>query len=359
VLNAFQIQLIDQGRGNFDIIYRYEATPWVDGDQTKGTYPSIGYDAGDGVNAYNHPISRTAAIKQTAYDNGLPALSGTMDAGSIEGPWQAKGVIKLSSDGLGAGSINAPSHVVRTSGEITFSDANVSDNHAVSVAPIGTPSGALTATLVSDTTAGTGGRVRWDYALQSDAVVFNPATGLNQQYENPRTILAPGQTKVESFLVTITDTSGGVVTQRVDVTVRGTIYGTNAADSLSGTTGDDYILGRDGADVILGLAGADRFLYGEKTDSDLVATDTIQDFLAGTDRIDFAGTLGLTAIAGNLGTATTLAADSVGWTTAGGITTVYANLGSATELLASGPNMMKIVLANGASLTSASFNLNA
>ena len=67
--------------------------------------------------------------------------------------------------------------------------------------------GTLTAVKNSDTTGtGTGGQLTWTYTVADSAVEF----------------LAAGQTKVESFTITLDDQHGGLITKQIDVTITGT-----------------------------------------------------------------------------------------------------------------------------------------
>lgn len=62
-LNAFQLQLIDRGNGDFDIVFRYESVNWTTGDASGGSQglggqpARAGYAAGDGQNYYELPGS--------------------------------------------------------------------------------------------------------------------------------------------------------------------------------------------------------------------------------------------------------------------------------------------------------------
>lgn len=62
-LNAFQLQLVSTGNGNFDIVYRYEDINWVTGDYSGGTdglggtVARAGFSAGDGANYYEFYFS--------------------------------------------------------------------------------------------------------------------------------------------------------------------------------------------------------------------------------------------------------------------------------------------------------------
>lgn len=62
-LNAFQLQLISTGSGNFDIVYRYEDINWTTGGASGGTgglggtVARAGFSAGDGSNYYEFYFS--------------------------------------------------------------------------------------------------------------------------------------------------------------------------------------------------------------------------------------------------------------------------------------------------------------
>ena len=109
------------------------------------------------------------------------------------------------------------------SGAILFSDADITDVHVVSATgtPIGSVVGSLTAVMNHDTTGtGTGGQLTWTYKVADSEVEY----------------LAAGQTKVESFNITLDDQHGAVITKQIDVTINGTNDAplTTAAD-VSGT----------------------------------------------------------------------------------------------------------------------------
>ena len=66
-LDAFQLQLINVGGGNFDIVYRYENINWTTGDASGGTNglggtpARAGYSAGDGTHYFELPQSGNQA----------------------------------------------------------------------------------------------------------------------------------------------------------------------------------------------------------------------------------------------------------------------------------------------------------
>src|SRR5207237_491150 len=102
-----------------------------------------------------------------------------------------------------------PSELISDSGVIAFSDVDLTDVHLVSATgtPIGTTLGSLTAIKDVDTTgSGTGGQLTWTYTVADAAVEY----------------LAAGQTKLESFTITLDDQHGGFITKQIDVTITGT-----------------------------------------------------------------------------------------------------------------------------------------
>ncbi len=95
------------------------------------------------------------------------------------------------------------------SGTIAFGDVDLTDVHLVSAmgAPVGSVLGALTAVKNTDTVgSGTGGQLTWTYSVAASDVEY----------------LAAGQTRVESFTITLDDQNGSVVTRQIDVTITGT-----------------------------------------------------------------------------------------------------------------------------------------
>ncbi|MFA7278564.1 MAG: VCBS domain-containing protein [Sterolibacterium sp.] len=141
-----------------------------------------------------------------------------------------------------------PAGNLSASGAIAFTDADLSDVHLVSAAPTGDVLGSLTAVRNSDTTgAGTGGKLAWNYTVADTAVEY----------------LAAGQTRGESFNVTIDDQHGGQITKQIDVTIIGTNDAPVAvADSGSQKNNEvkSYAVLANDTDVdtgaVLSLAGA-------------------------------------------------------------------------------------------------------
>jgi hypothetical protein len=73
--NAFQLQLIDRGNGDFDIIYRYEDINWI--NSSSSGLPRVGYSSGSGV-AFELPGSGTST---------MASLDSTVGNTGIAGVW--------------------------------------------------------------------------------------------------------------------------------------------------------------------------------------------------------------------------------------------------------------------------------
>ena len=100
-----------------------------------------------------------------------------------------------------------PSGQITDSGTIAFSDVDVTDTHSVSVTASSAGAlGTLTPIVSTDTVNGTGGQISWSYSVPASAVEY----------------LGAGQTKVESFTITLSDGNAGLVNRVVTVTITGT-----------------------------------------------------------------------------------------------------------------------------------------
>jgi T1SS-143 domain-containing protein len=75
--NAFQLQLINQGGGDFDIIFRYEAINWLYGTASGMSPARAGYTSGTGGVSYELPFSGTvnmANIDTTVGNSGITGV---------------------------------------------------------------------------------------------------------------------------------------------------------------------------------------------------------------------------------------------------------------------------------------------
>lgn len=121
--------------------------------------------------------------------------------------------------------LGVPAGQIGDSGSIGFTDADFSDTHSISAIldqTLGEETlGGLTASVTTDTTGtGLGGKIDWAYTVDATAVEY----------------IALGETKIESFQITLDDHHGGTVERTVDVTITGTndapVAGSDTAHTL-------------------------------------------------------------------------------------------------------------------------------
>ena len=96
---------------------------------------------------------------------------------------------------------------LNSTGTFVFEDVDLADTHTVTVTPLDTPLGTLTATIEKDTTgSGKNGKLTWTYAVADTALEY----------------LADGETRVEKFTVAVNDAHGGTDFKTIEVTLTGT-----------------------------------------------------------------------------------------------------------------------------------------
>jgi len=124
-------------------------------------------------------------------------------------------------------------------GSFIFTDADINDSHSVGVeVPPATYFGAFSVGL-SDPAAGDGqGEVTWTFDVPSGTTAVDE--------------LPAGATITQTYNVTITDSSGGEVTQAIAVT----ITGTNDVPTITASMSEDTAVIEDGG-VLNGTAGDD------------------------------------------------------------------------------------------------------
>ena len=197
--------------------------------------------------------------------------------------------------------LGTPTGNLTDSGSIGFSDVNLTDVHSInsSITASSGALGTLTASVTTDTTgSGTGGVITWNYSVAATAVEY----------------LAAGQTKVETFSITLNDGNGGTVNRLISVTITGTNDAPNVA--TADATGSVTELGTPTGN--LSDSGSIGFLDVDLTDVHSINSS-------------------ITASSGALGTLTaSVTTDTTGSGTGGVITWNYSVAATAVEYLAAG-----------------------
>ncbi|WP_108326791.1 cadherin domain-containing protein [Limnohabitans sp. MMS-10A-192] len=148
-------------------------------------------------------------------------------------------------------------------GTIEFTDLDLADEHVVTTSvPVGTVGGALTnVEIVTDTTGtGTGGELRWDYAVSAASVEY----------------LGVGDTQVDTFEVTFSDQNGDTETRQIVVTINGTNDAPTitAAQSAGGVT-ERADAALDELTATLTDQGTIEFADVDLTDTHTATVDTV------------------------------------------------------------------------------------
>jgi Ca2+-binding RTX toxin-like protein len=323
--NAFQLQLIDEGNGDFDIVFRYEAINWTFGDASSGIPALAGYNLGDGVRSYQLPQSLTAAMSTLPSTIGNTGTAGvyifeirngdTIDGGSGNDAIDAGGGIDTVNGGTGDDTITGGADADSLTGGLgadTFIIAALTDLPSGETIN-GTAEAATDDTLLLNT-AGTYNLAPLTTITNIDAISFGvDAAGFNLTVGNNQASTADanndstlGDLEINAALAmtngVIIDASG--LTGSNKIIVVGTNLG--GADAITGGAGNDTIDGGDGADTITGGAGADSLVGGLGADTfvvgavaDLAAGETIDGTAeAGSDdtlRLNAAGTYNLSS----------------------------------------------------------------
>ncbi|MGB8042766.1 MAG: M10 family metallopeptidase C-terminal domain-containing protein, partial [Pseudolabrys sp.] len=141
---------------------------------------------------------------------------------------------------------------------------------------------------------------------------------------------APATTEV--FNYTVVDGDGDTAGSSLTITINPAptppanqvLNGTNNADTLNGGQGNDILIGNGGADTLNGGAGSDILIGGAGNDTFVFKSiadsppgpgqfDVITDFTHNADHIDLSAIAGATNVQGQVGAASTVAANSISW----------------------------------------------
>ncbi|MEO5375872.1 MAG: VCBS domain-containing protein, partial [Alphaproteobacteria bacterium] len=104
----------------------------------------------------------------------------------------------------GGGTATATGDILTDGGAFTFTDVEATDGHTVAVTPADGTLGTLVATVTDDPITGVG-TVTWDYSVPDAAMRY----------------LGEGQTRTETFTITVSDGHGGTVDQVISVEIGG------------------------------------------------------------------------------------------------------------------------------------------
>ena len=275
-LNTFQLELVDQGGGNFEIIYRFADINWTTGDASGGTeglggtIGRSGFSSGNGLYFELPGSGNQASVLNWENAPGNTGVSGVWQFQVMSGALQNVG----------------------TSGDDTFTGGNGDDYYFG-----GAGNDSCTGGLGNDRFYGGEGD---DYLFGGDGddwidggIGFDwlvaGSGGGNDHYDGGD----------DTDLISFTSTSLGVIVDLAAGTASGqeigndviinveNVIGGRGADSLIGNALANALTGGRGKDRLEGGAGADIFDFDHKLDSKTGGQrDIITDFERGLDHID-------------------------------------------------------------------------
>ncbi len=271
--NSFQLELIDRGAGNVEIIFRYGDVEWTTGDASGGTGGLGGTVARAGFSLGNTYFELPTSGNQAA----MLALEDSAGNTGVTGVWQFI---------VAGGQVQG----VGTDGDDTFVGTAANDNYL--------------GDLGNDTLIGNGGYDTLLGGLGNDSIDGGPGNDSLDGGDGQDTII--GGLGADTISGGDTDADGGDL-----------VYGGGGADRIYGGAGDDTLHGGTHNDAIFGETGNDR-LYGELGNDTLdggLGNDTLfggddNDLLrgnAGNDRLD--GEAGADTLDGGFGNDVLLGSD--------------------------------------------------
>jgi len=177
-----------------------------------GSAANLGWTFNSGSEAFNYlaageSLTLTYTVRATddsaTHDDQTVTITitGTNDDPVVAAADVTGGVTELTA-------ADTPVALLTDTGTIGFTDVDLTDTHSID--PTITPSagalGTLIASVTTDTTAGLGGEITWNYSVDPALVEY----------------LADGETKDETFTITLDDGNGGTVERTITVTITGT-----------------------------------------------------------------------------------------------------------------------------------------
>ncbi len=186
---AFAVQPTSFGGGAGPSGFNSAASPAASrSSETVGSNGSNGGDGPTGPDPYDLP---PVPPDTPTADNNAPIMSDVVTTAALTELTTTPGLNYLSASNF-----------------ISFSDADTSDEHFLtSITPLRGPIGTLTASIIFDSTGtGAGGEIVWSYRVLDSQIEY----------------LAAGETKVEEFQITMTDTHGGYDSKTISITITGT-----------------------------------------------------------------------------------------------------------------------------------------
>ncbi len=269
-LNAFQLQLVSTGDGNFKIIFNYETINWTTGDASNGSQGQGG----------------TAAL------GGFSAGNGSQDYYQLSTLGVSQGFIMQDGEVVGAGEL----YLLGGAGDDSLIGSYGNDT--------------IIGGAGDDTISGGAGADSLDGGAGVNTLMYSDST-------------SGVKVNLATHAVSGGHAEGDIIANFQNVVGSGyadTLIGDSNANSLSGLAGNDYLEGGLGADTLHGGAGSDTFAY--KSFSEGGDTIYSSDFTSGMDKFAFF----MTSAGGDFGYNSTAAAQLHFYATEAAYNDAHSNL---------------------------------
>jgi Bacterial Ig-like domain/Nidogen-like len=296
-LDAFQVQLISLGGGNFDIVYRYESINWTTGSASGGTNglggtpARAGYSAGDGNSAHYFELPQSGiqaallALPTTAGNTGIAGvdvfqvLNGQVGTPTVT----TIGTATVQSDGTWSTNVTLPGGTNTLTAQETDLAGNTGTSAPVTLnetntAPAGVAGSAINLGLTQ--LAGVG----------SKAVTVT-GSPLNWTMEGATHNADGSWTALTNDFSTLTITPdvnfvGAIALNVVETWTNpgGSVGSMVVSDNVEAYAPGSPIFALAGDDHLTGTSSADLFVFAQP-----IGNDIIYNFNAASDKIDLIG----------------------------------------------------------------------
>jgi len=270
-LNTFQLELIDEGSGDFDIVFRYTAVNWTTGDVSNGLAARAGFTAGTGV------YGQYFELPQSGIESQMLNLENTSGDTGQAGAWVfrvSNGVV----DGIGGANDDVLNGDGKDNSIYGFGGDDTLNGGAGNDSLYGGDGNdQLDGGTGNDKMYGGAGNDTYIVRDAADQVNENKGEG-NDTVQAAINYTLPSATKgtatvpaseIENLVLigtALIGTGNELDNNIIGNNLNNTLSGGAGNDTIDGGVGNDTISGNDGNDFLIGGPGADKYDGGNGFD---------------------------------------------------------------------------------------------